>query len=66
MGKENKFISEFLNKILEQENSKAELQMDEVRLSDIVSDFLNMPPNFYHYQGSLTTAPSVTGLTAQP
>jgi carbonic anhydrase len=57
MGKENKFISEFLNKILEQENSKAELQMDEVRLSDIVSDFLNMPPNFYHYQGSLTTAP---------
>jgi carbonic anhydrase len=22
-----------------------------------ISDFLNMPPNFYHYQGSLTTAP---------
>jgi carbonic anhydrase len=57
MGKENKFISEFLNKIPEQENGKAELQIDEVRLSDIVSDFLSMTPSFYHYQGSLTTPP---------
>ena len=57
MGKENKFISEFLNKIPEQENSKTELQIDEVRLSDIVSDFLSMKQSFYYYQGSLTTAP---------
>ncbi|WP_428356236.1 carbonic anhydrase family protein [Methyloprofundus sp.] len=57
MGKENKFISEFLNKVPEQKNSKTELQIDEVRLSDIVSDFLSMKQSFYYYQGSLTTAP---------
>ncbi|GAW85661.1 carbonic anhydrase [Bathymodiolus platifrons methanotrophic gill symbiont] len=57
MGKENKFISEFLNKIPKQENTKAELQTGEVKLSDIFSDFLSTTPSFYHYRGSLTTKP---------
>ena len=57
MGKENKFISEFLNKIPEQENGKTKLKIGEVKLNDIVGDFLSMTPSFYHYQGSLTTVP---------
>ena len=57
MGKENKFISEFLDQIPKQENSKTELQADKVKLRDIVSDFLSTSPSFYHYQGSLTTTP---------
>ncbi|RLA25361.1 MAG: carbonic anhydrase family protein [Gammaproteobacteria bacterium] len=57
MGKKNKFISEFLDQVPKEENSKTELQADKVKLSDVVSDFLSTTPSFYHYQGSLTTAP---------
>jgi len=58
MGKENKFIKEFLNAIPAKENEKVKLQPGLVKLSDL---FAGIPKNdlesYYHYKGSLTTPP---------
>ncbi len=55
MGKENKFISEFLNMIPKEANTKTKLATGHVKLLDLLSNNLN--ENFYHYKGSLTTPP---------
>ncbi len=58
MGAENRFITEFLNTVPEQEHSKANVKTDRIKLSE----FLSFNPmgdlgHHYHYQGSLTTPP---------
>jgi carbonic anhydrase len=58
MGQENKFIKEFLNAIPPEEKKKDSLHSGTVRLDDL---FVGIPKNelrkYYHYKGSLTTAP---------
>ena len=58
MGKENKFIKEFLNAVPADENEKVTLQPGLVKLDDL---FAGIPKNelesYYHYSGSLTTPP---------
>jgi len=58
MGKENKFIKEFLNSIPANEDEKVNLQPGLVKLDDL---FIGIPKNdlepYYHYNGSLTTPP---------
>jgi len=55
MGKENKFISEFLDMIPMEANTITKLTTGHVRLNDLLSGHLN--EKFYHYKGSLTTPP---------
>lgn len=55
MGQENKFISEFLNMIPEEVNTKTKLKTGHVSLHELLSGNLN--DDFYHYKGSLTTPP---------
>ncbi len=58
MGKENKFINEFLNLIPEHENDIVKLEKGNVKLHDLFDDDLsNELKNYYHYLGSLTTPP---------
>lgn len=58
MGKENKFINEFLNNVPKHEHNTKTLQPGTVRLHDLFNDDLgNELRNFYHYKGSLTTPP---------
>jgi carbonic anhydrase len=58
MGQENKFISEFLEKIPERAHSHAAIKKGKVRLHDLFSASLEEElNNFYHYKGSLTTPP---------
>ena len=55
MGNENKFISEFLDMIPKEANTKTKLTKGHVKLLDLFND--NLDKGFYHYQGSLTTPP---------
>lgn len=58
MGKENKFISEFLNNVPKHTHTTVKLKQGHVKLHDLFSDDLgNELNNFYHYLGSLTTPP---------
>jgi carbonic anhydrase len=58
MGRENKFIKEFLDAIPGEENKKDDLKPGTVKLEDL---FANISKNelgaYYHYKGSLTTPP---------
>ena len=58
MGRENKFIKEFLNEVPAEENEKEDLKAGTVKLQDL---FVGIPKkelvNYYHYKGSLTTPP---------
>lgn len=58
MGEENRFINEFINTVPKEEHSKANVETDRVKLSDL---FTFIPEDnlghHYHYQGSLTTPP---------
>jgi carbonic anhydrase len=58
MGTENKFIKEFLDKIPKEEGEKNALQTGEVKLDDLLSQFVGNDINsYYSYKGSLTTPP---------
>ncbi len=58
MGRENKFIKEFLNGVPTEKDKKVELQKGTVKLKDL---FDGIPEkdleSFYHYKGSFTTSP---------
>ena len=58
MGRENKFIKEFLNAVPQEENKKVGLGSGAVKLNDL---FIGVTKNdleaYYHYKGSLTTPP---------
>ena len=56
MGKENKFIEGFIERIPADEESKAHLNNNSVYINDLL---LPEEPfnDYYHYQGSLTTPP---------
>ncbi len=58
MGKESKFISEFIDAVPEEENKLTEVAIGNIRVTDLLSE---MPENvlnsYYHYNGSLTTPP---------
>ena len=58
MGRENKFIKEFLNSVPGEEHKKEKLRPGTVKLEDL---FNGIPKKelrpYYHYKGSLTTAP---------
>lgn len=58
MGRENKFIKEFLNAVPREENKKEILQPGTVKLEDL---FTGIPKNelgtYFYYKGSLTTPP---------
>jgi carbonic anhydrase len=58
MGRENKFIKEFLNTVPGEENKKENLRPGTVKLEDL---FEGIPKNeletYYYYKGSLTTPP---------
>jgi carbonic anhydrase len=58
IGKENKFIKEFLNKIPAKEGGKTELHAGDVKLEDLIAEFKNKElKSYYTYKGSLTTPP---------
>jgi carbonic anhydrase len=58
MGAENKFLKEFLNDIPNEEGEKHALQGGEVKLDDLLSQFVgNDMKSYYAYNGSLTTPP---------
>jgi carbonic anhydrase len=58
MGRENKFIKEFISSVPREENKKENLQPGTVKLRDL---FAGIPKNelksYYQYRGSLTTPP---------
>lgn len=58
VGKENKFIADFLDAIPKEEHETAPLKAGKVKLADL---FGNVPEelfgNYYNYRGSLTTPP---------
>lgn len=56
MGKENKFISGFIDKIPTHENDTVSLSDDPVYVEDLVGP-INPDREYYHYKGSLTTPP---------
>ncbi len=57
-GKENKFISEFLNSIPKEEKSSTEMKVGFVKLSDLFGKATkDMLGQYYYYKGSLTTPP---------
>jgi carbonic anhydrase len=55
MGKENKFLKEFLNDIPNKEGEKHPLQGSKVKLDDLLSQF--PMKSYFAYNGSLTTPP---------
>jgi len=58
MGKENTFISEFIDSIPKKENELTEVSIGDVRVFDLLSEMpQNILNNYYHYNGSLTTPP---------
>jgi carbonic anhydrase len=58
MGKENKFLNEFLNGIPNEEGEKHALHDEEVKLDDLLSQSAaNDMKSYYAYNGSLTTPP---------
>jgi len=58
MGKENKFLKEFLNDIPGEEGEKHALQGGEVKIDDLLSQFTTGDmKSYYAYNGSLTTPP---------
>jgi carbonic anhydrase len=57
-GKENKFISEFLNSIPKEEKSSADMKVGSVKLSDLFGNASEeLLGQYYYYKGSLTTPP---------
>jgi carbonic anhydrase len=57
MGRENKFLNEFINAI-PQKAGKNDLDSSKVKLGDLFTDFSNRGKfKYYKYQGSLTTPP---------
>ncbi len=57
-GKENKFITEFLNSIPKEENKAKKVQTGKVKVTDLFGIVpKELKGNFYHYRGSLTTPP---------
>lgn len=56
MGKENKFISGFINKIPTHEHDTVSLSNDPVYVDDLVGP-INPDREYYYYKGSLTTPP---------
>jgi carbonic anhydrase len=58
MGRENKFLKEFLNDIPNEEGEKHALQSGKVKLEDLLSQFsADDRKSYYTYNGSLTTPP---------
>lgn len=58
MGKESKFINEFINSIPEQENRKLEVIPGKILINDLLIEKEGEPlDHYYHYMGSLTTPP---------
>lgn len=57
-GKENKFISEFLAAVPEEEHQAAEVKAGTVKLADLFGTIpKEIQRNYYNYRGSLTTPP---------
>jgi carbonic anhydrase len=56
MGKENKFMSRFIEKIPKQENDTVSIADDPVYIDDLIGD-INPDRKYYYYKGSLTTSP---------
>lgn len=56
MGKENRFINGFINKIPEYENDTISIADDPVYIEDLIGD-INPDRKYYYYKGSLTTPP---------
>jgi carbonic anhydrase len=56
MGRENKFISGFINKIPVHENDTVSLENDPVYVDDLIGP-INPDREYYYYKGSLTTPP---------
>ena len=57
MGRENRFVRDFLNKI-PQEGKKDTLRRDAVNFEDLFKTVAeNQPAGYYSYKGSLTTPP---------
>jgi carbonic anhydrase len=58
MGKENKFLKEFLNLIPEEEGKKNKIDSGHVNMNDLMSQLpANEKKSYYRYHGSLTTPP---------
>lgn len=58
MGKESKFINEFINTIPKEEHKVSEVTTGTVRFSDLWSEQSEaVLDHYYHYKGSLTTPP---------
>jgi carbonic anhydrase len=58
MGRENKFIREFLDSVPAEENKKVALRTGVVKLVDLFSGIPKKDLEaYYHYRGSLTTPP---------
>ena len=59
MGKENKFISNFIDQIPKEEDSINEIDLNALTDSETsnVADLLKELNSYYHYKGSLTTPP---------
>jgi len=59
MGKENKFISHFINQIPKEEGDINEVDLNALTDSETsnVADLLKKLNSYYHYKGSLTTPP---------
>lgn len=57
-GKENKFISDFLDAIPKEEHETAALKAGKVKMADLFGTIpKEVTGNYYHYKGSLTTPP---------
>jgi len=58
MGKENKFLTEFLELIPQEKHSKKTIKPGIVKLSDLFSsEVAEGQGSYFHYRGSLTTLP---------
>jgi carbonic anhydrase len=58
VGKENKFIADFLSSIPKEENESAKLKAGTVKLADLFGNVSKgLKGHNYHYRGSLTTPP---------
>jgi len=58
VGKENKFLSDFLNAIPKEEHTSGDLKTGTVKLSDLFGTIpQEIKGHYYHYRGSLTTPP---------